>query len=573
MAESYLTLLQEGNRVTADAMDRISKNANAHMQLQQQQSQFESEMIMKGAQFAQSERESQAQIQHTKNADYMAVQEFNRRQEIAPLERETANLKLEAQKFQYAYEKQKVDNASFNSITDIHDEQMGSIFLRSQNINQIQDYQNLKIKYKSDVAQGLPFNNAEFDREKKGLIEKYSDEPLNEKPWSAETRYALDSVNPKLGPSYDMLNPRNKVQKNSLSTAFLSMDDKEEAEFINRYSGSGLFSDEEIGNMYASKTSFKHNSLRSTKAYDEINKLQLKLTSVFQKENPTAYKDTQEQISLLKTEASSSLISSQKIQQNFSKGDFLPIYELDPSGSFGKSVGKTPEQLFAEKAERIKKLAGARKESSKEKSAGGVKYYDDEEGLQINSRLSVVTNLFTGENKDSLDSTEMQGLDFDWFGENRPQDIADDVTMNRIKSQVDKNIESMEEGGVKFNTRFTSERVNGLFQGLDKDINVPISPFTFEAIGKEWGLKPVSAKQDAGFYETGSKERNYQVTFGPKSKIPLIGGQLDKQKITSYQDILNLTKSITSIAERELINQELYASLIAAASTNAVQAK
>lgn len=583
MAESYLTLLQEGNRVTADAMDRIARASSEHMKLQQQQSQFDSEMTLRGAQFAQQERQLQSQIQHTKNQDYFAQKEYELKRQVAPLEIQTANLRLESEKAKYAYNKQKVDTETFNSITDIHDEQMGSVFLKSQNMNQIQDYQNLKIKYKSEVAQGAPFNNAQFESEKQEIIQKYSDSPPSNSPWNGQTRYALGVVNPKLELAYDQLNPKIKLQKDALASSYYTMDDKEAFTFFTTYGS--LYNPEEVGNLLAGRTLTKHNYSRTNGAYDQMGKLQSKLATLNPENDPVGYNHTVEDIKRLREESSSLLKQSQLMQQEASLGRY----------GFGKTV-ENPQGLTefdlerkAKEVERLKRLAIESKDAvNKKKSLLGIDDFADAEGQGIRTRINEVGSLIIGDKTipvedESLKNTELDGswrkgmkngsIGFGWFGENRPDEIADRPTMSRIKDQVYENIESMENAGIKFKDRFNSERVNGLIGTLSDDVNVPISDFAFELLANQWGLNPASAKKDAGFYEVGAKKREYQITFGPKSSIPIIGGFIDKQTITNYQDILKITKSIEKVAERELVQKELYSALISATSLNAVQAK
>lgn len=204
MAEVALQLLNSSQRQGQAWAQSVQQTLGEATRLNQQQQQFDKQLAVRASEFTaeMSYREAElAERQRTNNMqaerwmfmDELAAKKFGAEMALEPIRLETAKIGLEAQKISKERALQQNRDDIFNSITKPFDTQAAALLSGSRSEEFGNGYLTLKSKYQSEVAMGLPFDEAGFRKEYEELSGQYTDVVPN-KEYNPALATMLDSM-------------------------------------------------------------------------------------------------------------------------------------------------------------------------------------------------------------------------------------------------------------------------------------------------------------------------------------------------------------------------------------------
>ncbi len=533
-----IQLINSAAQVTSDAYNRIDRAMSQHLEVNQRSQEFAVEMTAKAAQFAESSRMNDAQIENMKADNYIKGQQFALEQQLMPLKVQSMVMGMEAQKYRFLREKQEADRAASDQIFGVYDDLVGRQLLHTGNTDHAKDYLGYKAQWMSYIGKGGKFDPIKYEEGLNKMNTKYKNAPGGTSDWNPESQYLYESISPKLGRAYELKNPIIKKNRDGIAAGALAMTDAQFGEFFGKYGN--LYEQDESGLIGAGRVQFQLNRKTIEDANRQIMALQGHLTA-----NPDlepqdrAYVENQlkQQIETAKKAES----------QN------MTMMNEYANGRYGIS------------SEPIKKDAEPKKEPAdfnKFAKAGppvlGIQPVDpsDVQGKAMKQRMEGFKSTLSGGRADyAPELEEFKGVDMAWFNENRQTEPMDFNTTSEVKHQIEQNVQALGDLG----ERFTKEKVDGLLSKIKIPVSIPVSKDVAEISVHT----PFPKLGDIGVPYDTSDIQKFIKFGGPE-------GSKSKDSYKTFDSIMTDLNKIKNIHERRAATEELYAALLTASLSDAV---
>lgn len=563
MAETSLQMLEIARGQSAQLIGSLENSMKTMLDTQRMAGQAEVNLRLQGLQFAEEQRQNDANITQINNANTIAAKRYELDAELAPLKLETERLQLETQR-QIALQNKRATDVNFmKTITAPWSKSVASQFARNENPAYMRAYLELESQWLAKVSGGEKFDGDAYQRGINQINEQFKDSKADPNaPWSAEISNMMGMVDPQTQQQYNMRNPEVVASKNMLTGSFLESENT--AEFWEKYGR--MFEGDEVlvGKMDVARTAFQANNYAMKGLVAQMQKLgpAIGVTS-----DPKEQARARKEYDALYTQYEDLQKRNANIKLSFTTGklDNFDQPQTPPVAPPIADLNKLP------------------KDPPSSDATLGIEGGDESTSLKI--RVDKVRKLFEteeGKAKNPADPLAESELKFvsglGWF-ENNLSTSMDSNTKKRIKYEI---MDGIEATGSK--SMYNETKIRELFSLVSEEgSSIPISPFLAKKLfsnlsegerskilGKELNQGFMNAIETAMAGDTYHEGTNYSISFGPTAKDKKSKENVKDASFNTYEGIENFINKEKSKEVRALLRQELFAALTTATLDSAI---
>lgn len=572
MSDTTLKMLDMASshsaRIFAQIDNAITRNMNLQLQAKEQEAAF----AWKAAQFGEQMRITDHEIQQDKINNFYKAQEFQVRQQILPLEIQAKNLDLQYNKIRYQEALKKQEDTMFKELSGFADERIAAEFLRTGDLNALDDYSKLRASVQQDIMNGVrEFDVETYDQETKKI--QFASQEVTKYDPAVSRR--LQQLSPDAYKSYEHKhNPVYKTQAAGHAASFVIGGKPEDFRAF-----AELADEDAAAKVMANRTKVDFNQ----RWLDTLLKDHSKASTALAAARTDKEREVAEKL-ILSLE--------QKINERYNiidsivNGVSTGVYDIP---GLDKQEQKQPDNKKPEEdPERYSSVIRP--------PVMGVPDVQGGDNLMRDNMADLVTAVNpsykseTQTSVDALEGTIFENVDAKWYYENRRE--LDSASLGKTRERIFQSIS--EHGKPK---REEVERMKGL---ITSPVEVPLSraatrilvdtfegslhskkpPTAYAAINKARATPAAEMAESAiNFLRTGSTgkvENLASVVIDGSSERSMTWAaeampKLFTNGIKDEQDIRDLVKKIPDKDERELVERELYAAYAAAAFKSQVE--
>lgn len=579
MSETYLTLLQNAATHSARIYEQIDNSMTQQLKIQSQQGEFEVNAAFKAAGFAEEQRQNDIQAQNIKEQNYYRGQEFLMEKQLYPLKVQSAQLALQAQKFNYVKSREVHNKQVFDSISGPFDDAQGFDLLRTENVDHAREYNNYKGKVQAYVASGGEFDAEKYKEGINQINSKYKDADSSKPPsYSEEYQYFLEKISPKIAQTYaKKKDPKVLASKH---TIMMSLYDAGPSELKELGQYRGMFDNEEWAQGMIGRSFSQNNEKNISRWGSELDK------SRNQYSIGIANGIDEERLSFIKN-------NIEFYEENITKAQNQneALYKNTALGKYGSKEAVKIDTASPGNTEQGDERFSIKNYGEPVKKSGlGPGSDDDSTGQQMRSGIDATHKALAStrkinvdgkevEARDPVENTELALVDLRWYNDNATGNEPDIESKQLIKDRVEERVEKMD---VK--ERFSRERVGKLLNTIKKDIDIPISERLRKLI-EESNTNSIGInrtpnfiyKKNNGNIRDSEESMDSFITFGPKKTG--IASFVDQGRSVQTEDqLFDLISSMPNKttqdkAKKIMAMQELHSVLITASVSSALTDK
>lgn len=562
MADTPLQMLEIARAQSAQAFGSIERSIQLGLETQRLASQAEVNLKFQGLQFAEEMRRNDAAITQMNNQNEIAAKRFELESQLAPLKLETERLQLETQKQVALNAKRQTDLNFMSTITAPWDKSVASVFAQNQNPSYMRAYLDHKSQWLGKVSSGQTFDSAAYQKGIDQINQQFKDsKPPQDGAWNQEVSMLLGMADRETQEQYNMRNPEVMASKNMLIGSFLET--KDTSKFWSDYGR--MFKGDEVlvGKMDIARTAYQSNQNAMEGLIAQMQRLPTIIAA--SEEGSPEQASARKEYSSLYNQYTELQKRNQNIKLSFATGNLDTFDKPQPA-----PVAPPIVELNKLPQENTTPTMGV--------LGGG-------ESSMLKTRLERVSNLFASEESrktdpaNPLSSTELRNLNFSWFESNLKPEEPDTTTKKSIRNKV---MDGIEATGIK--GRANEQRINSLLSTMDKEINVPISPWLAKQLFDNLDQVTLGGvvKQDINLSNIFADSYSYN----PDNEYFInVGGSLDYTSdkfaakaragmtgagIASYKAFEDLITKIPNKAAREEARKELFSVITTAAISSAL---
>ncbi len=545
MAGETIALINSAAQVSSDAFNRIDRAMTQQLESNLRGGQFAVEMTAKAAQAAEEARMNDLKASSIKQENYIRGEQFAMEKAFLPLKIASMNLAMRAQEMNMLKQKHDLDKQNADQIFSTYDDRVGMQLLETENTDHAKEYLAWKAKWQTHVMQGGKFDPVAYQKGLDDMSKHFSQIPKTSNgEWSPENQFLFDNVSPRLGKAYEMKNPIIKKNKNGLAVGTLTMADNAFGSFWPQFGN--MFGEEESGLIGMGRSVYQQNDALIEKKRSENGKLQSYLSVAGLEESDK--KATLAQIAQNSAEMERAQKQNSLIMSNYSQGKYgVPADEADKSkGDQTPTINPTGYS----------------------KKPGAVLGFENDESPNVkvkSDKLNEIARIF-GATEEERGKSEVGNIDLKWASDELTNRVDYD-TLTSLRTRIESQIDSLH----NIDDRFNRVNVDKLLKSTNKKQDIPISSFAAEEIIKTESSIPFTKNYVAGgpgglFGGNYAKDTPH-LTFG--------GSKNDyfKPGLNSYDDVTKMLSKIKDKTVREEVKKEVFASIITAAISNAVEAE
>jgi len=560
MAETYLNLLNSAAAVSAQVYEQIDHSMSQRLNVEAQAGRFQVDAMAKAAQFAETQRMNDEQIINMRANNYMQAQRLEVEKQLMPIKLQTANLQLESQKLSLQRQQEQEGKQHFDSLTSIYDDQIGYALLQTESPEMAQEYLGYKARVSDYVSKGGKFDSPKFEEGLKAIRSKYATvQPtsVNQVEYNPQTSYLLEQISPKLAAEYGKRHPLVQGSRNSMANNFYNADDKGLNSIMSSGAIDKLYDQSEIGQLWIGRNTVQQN-------YANIERWQKDL-------DRSLYGRAQAQANNADPEALTQYdknISDYSNQIRSAMDQNMKIFKDSSMGKYGIHTDVVPPVGAASPEQKTTDISGykAPDETLGYKSAVNpdINRRQQQQKAGIDKTVLAVTRTAKDAKGNDIQAvhvndTELANLDFGWFEQNATGKAPTVAAREDMATRIYDRIDEMKGKGKSIGEIVTKDKMDKLFQTIDTNVQIPISP-SLDYYLNNADVNITKSASEAGLFQAND--------YGDK-KFAVFG----KGHIENSEDILAAVNKIKSPVAREAAIQELYSALNAASLTSGMTTK
>lgn len=561
---SELELLNSATNHSVRMMGAISNALDKNLQVRQKAIDSEIGLEMQLRQAEEQRRMNDASLERYRFMDQMAAQKFEMEKELLPLRKQTELLRMQSEKERLKSYQQTRARQDFDEMVQPHNDRFGMWWMNSQNPAAANEYLQIKAKYAADIANGKPFDSNQFALDTNNIIEKYpvddKEKPLTK--WSYEGQIMADRISPSLGKAYQIKNPVIERNANALAVQYIT-DPK--VTDISTYGE--MYSPEYFALAAASREVYQSNVRQIDGLRDQWN-------------------DVVERISKSQQLGDDETVGVLLERKNQIESDIAKRESQNSSISIKAATGQldrddVKDPVMEEKKRELPKLSSVKTKVEESKDRGSLGYTSY--GAEFKKTLQSIAG-FTGyaNPKPSDDGSFnhgdlLKGIDLSWASGVKI-DKLESKRKNEIKDVILENLEDAKKNGFDDTDIISEQRVNSILESINKPTEIHLSKAAVDEIfrgraafsGTDTGVRVKSAFGQQSSDKDDSKD--FSLIVGPKmgDAWSFIAYQT-ANNMSSYDDFIKLVSRIKNKNIREAVKNEVYASILTAGITNALE--
>lgn len=550
MSDTTLRMLDMASSHSARIFAQIDNAVTRNMNLQLQAKQQEAAFAWKAAQFGEQVRVTDHNIQQDRLNNYYKAEEFKIRQQVLPLEIQAKNLDLQYSKARHQQALKQQEDAMFKELSGFADERIASEFLRTGDLEALENYTKLRASVQQDIMNGVrEFDVETYDQETKRIEFTPQEVPKYDPAVSRK----LQQLSPDAYKSYEHRNnPVYKTQAAGHAASFVIGGKTEDFRAF-----AELADEDAASKVMANRTTVDFNQ----RWIDYLMKDHSKASTALAAARTDKEREVAENLILSIEEK---ITEKHNIIDAIVNGVSTGVYDVP--GAVEPPPTEPPINPDEDPSARNPEGRPA---------VMGVPYLPREDNIMLNNIAKLVTAINPSydpkdqESYDALEGTIFENVDAKWFFENTAELNENSLanTRNRIfRSIVENGSPSPEE----------LERLRPL---ITKPVEIPLSRPAARILvesfeGKVFSGKPPEtysaikkgAHGIASVIIDGASERSGVSTWAAETMPKLFTSGIKNQ-----QDIRDLVKKIRDKDEREFVKKELEAAFAAAAFKSQVE--
>lgn len=520
-------------RMFAQIDNAVTRNMNLQLQLQQQ----EAQTYFKAAQFGEQVRMNDRAIQESKENSMLRAMEYELESKIAPLKIQAETLNLKRAEFLLQRDIEQQERGMFNDLSAPVNEWAAQEFLRTGDMNALNEYTMLQARTMQGVGRGeLEFDIDGYDKIVKNNIKFQEKTDHVYDPVTSRKLQAIDENSHKI---YEhKYNPVYRAQEAGYASMFLLNGDPKVF---------GAFAALADGDSTAKLTSARSRVQSEQQWIDAMMNEYTKLGSLIpmakSEEDANNLRVRQSEI-YEKINEKSSII--ERINSKVSSGDY------DVTDIFTATVETVVPDRFPEAN------PANFSERRTETVSGLAPYSEDSLTGMVKNVEKLYAGVIPGYEEDTksrlslIDESVFADIDLSIYEDGSTRINSDEIS--KIQKQVLSNIREKKQ-------KPSDARVMAIQPFVTSSVKIPLSRAAQRILYPQ--VDPMRT------YGYTAPTKNYVVIGGSSDEGILEG--ISGITIRTNEDILELTKNIKSKEERELVRQEIYAAYHTAAIENTLK--
>jgi hypothetical protein len=563
MSDTTLKMLDMASshsaRIFAQIDNAITRNMNLQLQAKEQEAAF----AWKAAQFGEQVRITDHSIQQDKINNFYRGQEFAIRQQLLPLEVQSKTLELQYNKTRYQEALKKQEDDMFKELSGFADERVASEFLRTGDLNALENYTKFRAATQQDIMNGVrEFDVETYDQESKRIQFTPTEVPKYDPAVSRK----LQQLSPDAHKSYEHKhNPVYKTQAAGHAASFV-IDGKPE----DFRAFAELADEDSAAKVMANRTTVDFNQRWIDALMKDYSKASTALAAARnEKEREVAEK--------LILSIETKISEKHNIIDSIVNGVSTGVYDIPSQSSTTPTVEDT--RIPGISTDELGSVAGP--------PIAGVPYEDGGENTIRTGMIGLAKAINPNYNPDTQDynqafeGTVLENLDAKWYYENTAE--LDDKSLDRTRGKI---VQSIRES----NKPPTRSQIESLRNLITTPVRVPLSKTAAAILDSTYALQSATsipfgvpdsyaALEKVEHFSARGISSMPMLGLGKPTKYVVIDGSSERtaewasdiaptlktKGIVDLDDIRSLAKKIKDPDQRKLVEQELMAAYIAAA--------